>query len=212
MSRGPNDSGFTLLEILIALAVLGLLVAGLVQGMRTAFAMWSAQTRAIDDATDTDAAARVLRRLLASMQPVSPNGFAAGTTHAPVLAGEPTRAYFVGDLPSGLGESRRADVTIERRGDRVVLDWLPRDTTAGQTGPSSRAADLLRGVAALRFAYWQPGDAGGAWLDHWQQPTLPKLVRVQIDFDAGDRRRWPDLIAAPLLWTPAGGGGAVERQ
>jgi prepilin-type N-terminal cleavage/methylation domain-containing protein len=40
-----RQKGFTLLELLVALVVLGLLVVGLNQGVRAGLTMWGAQTR-----------------------------------------------------------------------------------------------------------------------------------------------------------------------
>ncbi|HZK89085.1 MAG TPA: prepilin-type N-terminal cleavage/methylation domain-containing protein [Stellaceae bacterium] len=202
------EHGFTLLEMLVALVVLGLLVAGLAQGVRTAFSMWSVQTRHIDQAAELDGAGRVMRALLSGMQPISPTGFASGAAEAPVIAGDASRLYFVGDLPMGSGTSRRADITIELQRGRVVLLWLPRDSgtpTGPPTAPGS--TELVRGVESLEFAYWLPAPAehGGGWLVRWREPALPKLVRVRLQFPIGDGRHWPDLVAAPLLWTPPAG-------
>ena len=44
-----QQSGFTLLELLVALVVLGFLMVGLTQGVRTGLAMWGAQTRRLGE-------------------------------------------------------------------------------------------------------------------------------------------------------------------
>jgi hypothetical protein len=59
-------------------------------------------------------------------------------------------------------------------------------------------------VDRLQLAYWGAPSTGApeGWLAEWDSPLLPNLIRVRLTFAKGDRRQWPDLIAAPLLWTP----------
>ena len=56
--------GFTLLEVLVALTVLGVLMVGLGQGVRLSLALWQAQTRRLAETAELDAGARALRGLL----------------------------------------------------------------------------------------------------------------------------------------------------
>jgi hypothetical protein len=56
---------------------------------------------------------------------------------------------------------------------------------------------LMEGVTSLQIAYWQPP---GVWVSSWQQPDLPLLIRLRMRLQ-GDRR-WPDIVAAPLLSRP----------
>ena len=54
-----RQSGFTLLEMLVVLVVLGFLMVGLTQGVRAGLTMWGAQTRRVGETADLDAGARV---------------------------------------------------------------------------------------------------------------------------------------------------------
>ena len=57
-----RQTGFTLLELLVVVAVLGLLIIGLTQGVRAGLTLWDAQSRRTGETAELDAAARVLRR------------------------------------------------------------------------------------------------------------------------------------------------------
>ena len=105
--------------------MLGLLVVGLTQGVRAGLTMWGAQTRRVGETGELDAGARVLRVMLGGIS-ASPAGSvgrgAAGTTK---LEGRSDSLAFVGDLPTGLGTTRRADITLELVQERLVLRWTP---------------------------------------------------------------------------------------
>ena len=65
-----RPAGFTLLEILVALAVLGFLLLGLTQGARFGLAAWDSQARLLDRTGDLQVADRTLRRILSRLVPL----------------------------------------------------------------------------------------------------------------------------------------------
>jgi general secretion pathway protein J len=194
---GTRERGFTLIEILVALAVLGLLVVGLTQGVRAGLALWQAQSRRVGETAEIDAAARTLRSLLSGVAAPPSSGAAAG---AAKFNGDDHRLSFIGDLPTGLGTSQRADIDLELSGKRLVLSWIPhRHEVSDRPPPKPIVTELIGRVERLNLAYWgSPApDQPAGWQARWDGPQLPELVRVRLGFAKGDRRRWPDLIAAP---------------
>ena len=200
-----RQGGFTLLEMLVAITVLALLTIGLTQGVRTGFAFWASQARRSAEVTELDSTARVLRNLMTDI-PIRPAIPGAGQV-AILFEGHSALLSFVGDLPTGFGDSRRAKIDIALRGDDLVLDWTPhRHEVSSSPPPRPAEVRLLRGVKTLDLAYWgDPGGSGRAagWLPEWVSPALPELVRIRLSFGKGDDRHWPDLVAAPQLRAPA---------
>jgi general secretion pathway protein J len=200
-----QQSGITLLELLVALLVLGLLMVGLTQGIRAGLAMWGGQTQRLSETAELDAVARALRMLLSNIQapPASPPPSNAGTsTTMPNFELSSDKLTFVGDMPTGFGTTRRANITLELDQKRLVVRWTPRrheSTTVPEPKPTE--TELSRGVERLEFAYWGSAspDQSAAWQDQSGGPQLPELIRVRLTFPKGDRRRWPDLIVAPPL-------------
>jgi general secretion pathway protein J len=194
--RPPAASGFTLLETLVVLAVLGLLFVGLTQGIRAGLALWRAQDRRIEQTAELDSTARLLRTLLTRMS--SPTG-PAGQSQT-ILKGGSNRLEFIGDLPTGLGATQRADIVIELLRRRLVLVWTPRrhEVPVGSP-PKPVETELMGSVQALDLGYWgtPAPDQSPGWQPSWDGPGLPQLIRVRLAFAAGDPRRWPDLIVAP---------------
>jgi general secretion pathway protein J len=202
MTARRDQSGFTLLEMLVGLIVLGMLVIGLNQGVRTGLGAWNMQARQMADVADLTSAARELRMLLTGI-PISPaaNVAPGSPPLAIALDGTADRLTFVGDLPNGLGATRRADITLLLTDDRLVLRWKSRRPELAGTPRASSNAELLRGVARVQLAYFGAQASGSpvGWLTQWDGPALPELIRVRLNFVKGDTRHWPDLIVAPQL-------------
>ncbi len=213
---GAAQGGFTLLELLVALVVLGLLVVGMTQGVRTGLAMRQAQTQRIGETADLDAAMRLLRSVLTRL-PAIPPGSRLAAEPAFGFRGETDRISFIGDMPTGLGTTRRAAMTLYVSDRRLMLSWSPRRHEHALTPPQATDTELLHGVERLDLAYWgtssadKPGwqMAGGqalpsqaplseaaGWQARWEGNDPPELIRVRLVFSGDDRRRWPDLIAA----------------
>src|SRR5579864_6752618 len=145
LNRGvrAGQAGFTLLEILVALVVFGFLFVALNEGTRTGFALWNSQTRRIGDTDELDAIARLLRNLLTGI-PILP-ATANDAPQAIAITGGADRLAFVGDLPTGLGATRRADITLDLRAGRLVLSWAPhRHEEAGAPALAPTDTELTR--------------------------------------------------------------------
>jgi general secretion pathway protein J len=195
-----RQSGFTLLETLVVVVVLGLLVVGLGRGVQAGLSLWSAQQRRIGQIAELDAGARVLRGLLTGV--AVPPAAAGGAATDNQFKGDAEHLSFVGDLPTGLGSARRADIKIALSAGNVVLTWTPHlhEIRLGPPPPPTDT-ELVANVAHLDIAYWGSAtpDQPAAWLAQWDGPTPPALIRIRLIFGKGDQRRWPDLIAAPVL-------------
>jgi general secretion pathway protein J len=192
-----RQGGFTLLEVLIALVLLGLLLAGLGAALRFGFGLWELQARQIAGVDALDATDRALRALVEQMEPGDPGLL------QPTVSGSSDRLSFIGQLPQAVVSGRRADMTlIVASGGRLVVRWRPhRHERPFGAPPAESETLLLQGVDRLDLAYWRadaPGRPGG-WTDRWDEPGLPALVRVRLRFPPGDARHWPDLLIAPLL-------------
>ena len=206
-----RPDGFTLLEILVALAVFGFVLSGLAQGVRYGLRAQKAQAGISGGYGDLDAVGRALRHMIEVMDPGD------GVDPAPIAASH-DRLEFVTTLPNSTGPNStgpnnagpdsagappaqpvEATLLLDQA-HRLVLRWRPH-LHAERLGPPPApiATELLHDVARVEISFWRPASG---WVSVWHYAGLPALVRIRLAFPPGDPRHWPDLVAAPLLNPP----------
>jgi general secretion pathway protein J len=191
-----RENGFTLLELLVALTVLGFLLAGLAQGVHFGLLAWATEARLSGGSDDFTTLDSTLRHLIEGADP--------GDDLDPAeFVGSRDRLECLTSLPDAVGPMlhRRMQAVLFVDGEhRLTLRWRPY-LHATRLGPPPLLAEteLLRGVSRMEMAYWRPG---GGWVSSWRSPDLPELVRIRLEFPSGDARHWPDIVVAPLLDRP----------
>ena len=195
--KQDRSAGFTLLEILVALVVLGFLLLGLGQGTRFGLLAVDRQSRLTDQLADLDAFDRVFRGLIQRMVPGAP-------TAPPNIIGDTGRLAFTSELPQAAANLplRLADMVlaVDPR-HRLVLRWIPHlDAARFGAAPPPTDTVILEGIDRLELAYWPRGGTG--WNSAWNSRVPPALVRVRLAFAPGDRRHWPDIVESPMLDAP----------
>lgn len=179
--------GFTLLELLIAIVVLGLVIVLLDQGVAFGLRATATQQRQQDRHGDLEAVDRAIRHLVAQADPgifPEPPPF-RGTAHTLTL---------VSDLPAAAtGADERVDAMLLLTGSQLRLRWTRRrHVTPFGPAPRPRETVLLDGVRSFDLAYYD----GTAWASSWTADHLPILVRATMRF-TDERRHWPPLEIAP---------------
>ena len=199
----PNAAGFTLVEILVAVTLLGLLMAALFGGVQLGVRAWEASEERLDESSRLATVQGFLRERLA--QAYLLDNLAPRADARPAFAGEPDRLSFVTLMPEHLGggfQRMVLAVTTADEGSDLALTWWPAELDDAAVNPDIlRSRVLLADVAELRLAYFGSvgRDQTPAWHEVWQQPVLPQLVRVQLRFRDQDVRSWPDLIVRPMI-------------
>ena len=193
MSAGlaRRTAGFTLLEVLVGLVILGFVISGLAGSTRFGLLAAGTQSRIASEHADLEPADRLLRRLVAGM--ALPND-----GRQPGLVGDRTGFACLTRAPAAQepGLSARVDAFVAVNGaHQLVLRWSPHRHAERLTPRPPPAEEvLLQGIDRLDVSYLSPDRSG--WLESWNRTDLPGLVRIRLLFAPGDPRRWPPIIAA----------------
>jgi general secretion pathway protein J len=187
-----NHTGFTLLEVLAALVVLGLVLAALSSGIQ--FGQQALRTQARDTGVENQIGP-VDETLRSLIERAWPDG---GGANAKFLGTARTLSFRT-VMPEGLAtiRIRDADVTIGvDTTHRLFLAWLPWYRNWIVPMPRPERIDLLSNVDHIEFSYWDPSLhlPPGGWVSAWVGTTVPKLLRVRLVFTKDAGLRWPDII------------------
>jgi len=194
-----RNGGFSLMEVLAALALLTIVLLGVYSGISTATRIVRSGDAAIERMDEIRSAQNFLRGELAQALVVPFDQTDEGDPI--VFAGDDHTLRFVAPLPgylSRLGPQLQTVSLVEdgRSGYRleVRLALLPPDGSDPQ--PLGEPEVLLRGIARGAFAYRgvddqnRPGDWQGEWSDGRRTPSL-----VRLELQAAGNVAFPTLVA-----------------
>jgi general secretion pathway protein J len=217
-----RSSGFTLIELIIGMTLLGFILALLFGGFRLASNSWNAVEDRAERSADEQAGRALVRQLITYAQPL----------HSKQLTDK--RLSFAGEsgvlrMTTALGQIglrvvelavERDDAAVEsptrRAGVRLVLRHGPLaydNKSLIEAELSEPGHHLLTGLEAITFSYFgiEKPDAPPRWHEKWlDSEKFPRLVRVHlvprnsnpIDLDitpmaSGERKAIVRIVAGP---------------
>jgi general secretion pathway protein J len=198
LPRERSEAGFTLVELLVAMALLALIAVYLASAFGTGRRVWDMRTR-IEDQDAVTTTREFLHRQIEAAWP------AMETTSGGALrlkfAGRSDALRFVTHFDGSANWAGLYDLELRRdKGEFIVSGDLSRPGSSSTQARFDRT--LLAGIADIRFAYFgrSEGDAEATWHAEWPAESgLPRLVRVSVAFTQDDQRLWRDLVIAPRL-------------
>ncbi len=199
--------GFTLVEVLLAIVLLGLLLGMAWQGLSAGARIVTGAQQVIDQTNRVRVAQELLRRqignALALAQESSDDGVRV------VFRGESDSFTYVSAMPGYLG---RGGPYVQRlsieRGPRGLELLFAHSLLAGFDperafdDPDQPPIVLLDEIEQARFEYLGLDDRGdaGEWEGRWEnEQLLPLMVRIVVEPRSEAKLHWPDLEVALRL-------------
>ena len=176
-----RKSGFSLLKLLVALALLAVIGAGLANAMRLGTQVYS-RAQALGDGSVEVAARSQLRRLLERATPLN-----LLTPFPKEFRGTDNALSFVTLSPLGFArDAAGLRVSIAMEGDELGATITAFDDDGREL--SQHSAKLLSGAAEVTFRYFTNGEWATEWSDTSQLPEL-----VQIAVTGKTEPFWPEF-------------------
>ena len=201
MIEAWKPRGFTLIEMLIAMTLLGILVALLFSSMRVAAESWNAGEGKIVEVNRKAVVYQFFKRHLSTIRPLPAPDSAQnpenGFTPQQAFQGQRQMLRFAAALPAAAARKGMQMFEIgadQRNPARLMVALSPYQQS--ETGQPERVA-LLDGVQGFAFSYFgKKEDSGEAlWQDDWSGiDRLPQLIKVSINLNDGSY--WPEMVFA----------------
>lgn len=185
-------AGFTLLEMLVGLALLGLMTLALFSALRFGTRSWERMEAKSTEVVDFNTVEHVLRREIGRAFPVRV-GLASENRIG--FEGDGSRLKFFAALPSHFtaGGLSRVELRVERDAQRfdaptlgtLMLRHALQEGTETDLpeGDETTASRLLRGVESFKLSYFgrDSDTAEASWKEAWPPGArFPQLVRVRL--------------------------------
>ncbi len=206
ISRQYRNRGFTLMEMMIAMALVGVALTIGFSALRFASRSWEHTDKLASELDQLRIATSVIRRQLNQALAIRPDE----TTTKLLFSGSPNALEFIAPAPVQDGRLTalyryRLRFSNETDGKALRLDyrpWLPGDDPGWQR--ESRTSLLVSGLQDGEFAYFSeaPLQGGRRWKGVWDKPErLPLSVRVTLQLQ-DHSEAWPELV----ILLPVSGG------
>ncbi len=209
-SRSRRNSGFTLLELLVAVTVLGVILLLAFNGLRFGARSWETERTQAERTAAARAVQDYLRQQLALAVPIR---IVTATDDRLLFSGTQRRLSFVAPMSRGQRGAGRYLFSLqsshEENGERLLLEYAQLDPAMPTRTLESSSVVLLEQLTALTFDYFGSARAGLAarWSDRWPADAtrLPQLVRVRFEATAPEQRvelMVPLRLRNAMSWRP----------
>jgi len=204
-------TGFTLVEVLIALTLFSFILILLFSSLYSASRSWQAGAQLVDGNDDLRLVTSFIRKHLTQTVPL----IYVDKKNNPILfKGETDAIHFVSRLPSHRGggglhllsfmitrQDLRKDLTLKYQPVNPDIDFFN-----NLDSDDIKTLTLIENIEDIELSYYG-GEAKGedpSWNDEWEnKKRLPDLVRIQIT-KADSGQYWPELLISISAQTARG--------
>jgi len=203
-------AGFTLIEMVVAMALLGVMMLLLYGGLTFGLRGWDAADANGRRTADQRIATNFLRREISELFPMR---FKDPMTLKFAFEGKEDSLRFVSARPAGISVTGLSMVGVsleddrERRTHKLVMRRAAPDDEAKSFAPLDRGevTVLFERVESVSFSYYGSENdfTEPEWSDDWKFPgRIPNMIRMKVRKDDGTPM--PDMVVRIVLGEEAG--------
>jgi len=218
-----RQAGFTLVELLLAVTLMGLLLALAYGGLRAASQASTSGQEVLEESSRLRITHQFIRKQLNLMLPMAFEDQVGEQRERITFEGGPGRVMFVGPMPGYLarGGPQVQVMELVDGPDGLVLQFThaPLQGFQRERLYERDPVVLLEDVQAATFEFLELDEEGvpAAWVGEWAEPSvLPEAVRLDLTFGEAAKVAWPELVASvrldPSAIIPGAGGGETYAQ
>ena len=206
--------GFTLVELLVAIMLLGMLMAAAWAGITTTTKAARSGEALVDRTNRVRVAQEFIRRQLRNAQAL-PYQTDSSTGETRTFEGDTDVMRFVAPMPGYLSHGGSYVQTLELKsarggGQELVFahQLLNGYEVDGDRDAEREPVVLIEGIRRGGFEYRGLDETGklGDWEQEWDEAgSQPVLVRVKFEMDERSGYMWPEIIV-PVLANSASAG------
>lgn len=193
-----HQSGYSLAELLVVLALLGVIAVAMTGGMRFGSRIWE-RSQQLSERHDAMAGAQTLLRTV--FQRVIPRDLDPGIPSDPYMfRASPGTMSFIAVSPSALDASEVSKfelVVSGKAGNRSLhLVWT------SMSGPKTRhVRQLASGLRDFEFHYAILDQNGNfVWRTDWVEQTgVPSLIVIRATGATSGKSIWPEFVVRPRI-------------
>src|SRR5699024_6744198 len=202
---GAREGGFTLIEVLLAIALVSIIMAMAYGGFRASVRATSSGEAVIEQTNRLRVVQQFMRRQLMQARALIIEEFEDGEIVR--FEGERQRLRLVSPMPGYLsyGGPYVQEFRLERGNDGLELVYYYAMLNGYEPGDLERTSDgrvLMKDLDGGEFIFLgeDPETGETFWTDFWEEPErLPLGVGVLLDLGSSRGLVWPDLIVPVMV-------------
>ena len=216
MNRLAGNRGFTLIEVLLAVALMATIMALAYGGLRASTRAAHRGEEIIANVQNMRMVHQFVRRQLNQVLPLA---YFSDPQDRISFEGDSNKITFVGSMPGylGAGGPQVQSLSLESgdAGLELVLRHLPLAGSYDGDLESTEAIVLLEGIERGEFSFLGRDDLGELreWTSRWEEvETPPESISLALELNDDLQLSWPMLTANRQVDFSAGGMPAASYE
>ncbi|MBL4772586.1 MAG: prepilin-type N-terminal cleavage/methylation domain-containing protein [Alcanivoracaceae bacterium] len=206
VTKQKYQSGFSLMEIIVAMTMLSLIMAMIYGGIHTSRKMAEKGNKRINATNEVRVVQELIRRQISRILPMA---FKEEDNIFVIFEGDEDHIMYVSPMPGYLGNGGPHVQLIEivnAKGGKILQfsHWLLDDSLDQDSFEDSdqEPVVLLENIRHAEFSFVKLDEEGvpGDWENDWEEPeNTPLMVKLEVDMGENALMPWPILQVALML-------------